>query len=770
MTNIEQDSANPPDLDSSGKARRRAITSGDQAFSIAEKMVADQKTRNDYEAIVDRKYNGDLPFNQAALINAGEAWRNNFSTGFMSGIIGKVIPEPVKIIDNARYLTASKICQSYEDFQSKTEFLRDNITQTIRQWNEWKNFQYGLWTEVILHGNAIVANLNPYSPWPEMYRTDRAFIPIGTGQHAGNIPMAVLMKDYLVHEFVEFIWDKGIAEDAGWDTEAAIKAVEEALPKQKPTDQQRTYEDAVREGNPGSAYSGAKVISVYHVLAVEPDTRKVTHYIINRNGKHEVLFQKDDRFDRMEDVITLFTLEPGNGTFYGSKGMGRMMLNMSIACETNRCLLFDQLRLAGMNIFKTDATKSPTMQLRVRHPFLVVSGDGEIQQQPIKPNIEAFIQADDQLSRWAEQLVGAYISDLHGEDAGPHPTATEEQIRAQREQQFKIAFLARAYGQHSELISIMQKRLLDKETTDEFAKTLQDRVKEEGILPEDIEDFLKSSSAEISQDLSTSQNQAIIQAYSIFNGDPAFDQYKLKDMVASAMVSPQFAKDVLLDEQGVQANEIEAFQKATGENEDMIDGASHPVSPRDPHEQHIKNHLGEVQKGLGVLAKTGDPKTMDAINIMLRHVEDGHIKTWEQSGATPAQLKPYKDAAKMFERGLAAMAKAVQEKQQQAQNSTQGAQTAPGPQNAPTGAPAAPEQPSPIHPEEHMLKITSSIAYKDAPESIKRQIEAAAGFQPADTATALKERATTTIKSHPNLPVQAETEHSAALPVEPITK
>lgn len=758
------------ELNDQGKPVNWAIADGKQAYSIASKLENDQGPRNRIEAIVDKKYNGDLPFDPTQLRESGESWRHNFTTNFMSGIIGKVIPAPVGLIDTSRYLTSAELC-SYDspDASKKSETFRDKLTRSTKSWNEWRNFQYGLWTEVILHGSAIVAHLDPYSPWPEMYRTDKAWVPIGTGQHASNVPFFAAMKDYLVHEFVEFIKDKQIAEDSGWDTEAAIKAVNDALPKTNTgsagVPEVRTYEDAVREGNPGASYSGAKVISVYHVLAVEPDTQKVSHYMVNRNGEHEVFFQKNERFDKITDVITLFTLEPGNGTFYGAKGLGRVTLNASIAAEANRNGLFDQLRLAGMTILKTDAVKTPTVQLKVRHPLLIVSADGEIQQQPISPNVESFVQADDQISRWVEQAIGAYISDLHGEDQGPHPTATEENIRAQREKQFQVAFLARAWGQHSEMMSIIQKRLCDPDTTDDIAKALQKELKELEFLPEEIKELSESPTAEVVQDMSDQKNQKIIAAFTAFRGDPDFDQHKLKDMAATAMVNPQFSKDVLLDEQGTQANEIEAFRAAAIENEAMIDGASIPASPRDPHEFHLKKHLGDLQQGLPNIATQPDPKMLDAVNIALRHME-GHIGLWKEGGAPPESTRPFEDAVKAIEKALVAIAQDAQKRTAEGQGGPQSSVSAPQGGIVPPGQQDDSQAPPPM--EDHLAKIAASISYDKAPPSIQAQIEAAAGFKPASPEERAAWEGTRAEEKHPASPIQGKvqaTRVTQALPV-----
>jgi hypothetical protein len=767
-----QSSTNSPEITSDLNAKVRAITSKEQALAIANKLESDQSARNNIEAIVDRKFNGDLPFNPATLKANEESWRYNFSTQFMAGIVTKIIPAPVSMIDSSRYLTSASLCGYDKDNKEaikKTQAFREKITKAIRSWSGWKSFQYALWTEDVLHGNAIAACLDPYSPWPDLFRTDQAFLPIGTKQHARNVPVVALKKDYLLHEFVDGIRNRSEAEHSGWVIGACVNTINDSLPQiprsSQTVQQSREYEDAVREGNPGASFSGAKVVQTWHVLAVEPDTKKVTHYILDRNGKNEILFQKDDQFESMEDLLTLFTLEPGNGHFYGPRGVGRILLNMHLAIEASRCYLFDNLRIGGLSILHTDAQKTPTMEINVRHPFLVLSADGTIEQQQISLNVADFKEADDLMLRWAEQATGSYISGLHGDEGGAHPTATEEQIRAQREQQFKIAYLARAWSQHADLVFMIQKRLIDPETSDKIAKDLQKELMEvDGFTRAELKEIAESPSGEPLTDLTSQYNDRVLAAYQIFKDDPDIDQRKLKDMVAAATVDSEFAREVVLDDQMLQTNEIEGFRQQLMENADIVNSAmstgvpdSIPVSPRDPHEIHIKTGLSEIKRGIPNIVQSPNPKMMDAMHVTLRHLE-GHVATWEQQGAPKDATKQYTDAIAVFDKALQQIAKTPQKAPQSPANGPVGASGMPGGM----GVAPTPQQPDPIHPEEHLLKIASTMNYRDVPESIKRQIEAMAGFQPADTQQALKEKAQTAIENHPDLPVKVKTTAPAA--------
>ncbi len=363
----------------------------------------------------------------------------------MKSIIDKCIPSAIALFNTMEYLTASQLTPTYENAQAKSDKFRDRITKAIRGWAEWDTFQWSLWKETILHGGALAIHINRYSPWPKMYKLNEAFVPSFTSQNSKGVQMLAAMEDRLLHEFVDQVKNKDHARSAGWDIGKAEAALKKALPI-KPSNNElsqgdvRTYEDVIREGNLGNTIAGSKAVKMWHVLAVEPETKKVSYYGLNREGEHEALIHKDDAFPSMEETVALFALTPG--TFYESIGLGKTIVNACIALERNRNRMMDQLRLAGLMVIKTDASKSPTLQMRIMHPFILAASDGTIEQQQLQPNIESFIDTDNQLLRWIEQAAGAYISDIRGPDDAP-TTATEEQIRERNQSQQRSAFLAR---------------------------------------------------------------------------------------------------------------------------------------------------------------------------------------------------------------------------------------------------------------------------------------------------------------------------------------
>lgn len=676
---LDSDRVNSPELSVTGKVTRKAISSPEQAYSMAVKMEKNNQERNDVDAIILKKYNGAQPYEPSALRAAQEDWRSNAPTGFMSGIVDRITPAPQQAIDAARYLTSASLNTGTPEDERKSKFFQLEVTRAIRSWDAWRDFLASLSQEDVLMGRAAPLNLNPYSPWPKMFRGDEVFFDDGVGQHARVVPALTAKEDLLIHEFVDFIQDgKEIAEAAGWNFDACIEVVNNALPKvigmnSGELPNARSWEDAIREGNYAASHSGAKVVKIYHALAVEPDTKKVTHYIVNRDGKHELLFHKESRFEKMEDVVTLFCLQPGNGKYYSSRGIGRLTINTHISIERSRNGMLDNLIIGGMKILMVPANTTPSLQSKVVSPFVIVSADGKFEEHGVTANVQDYILADDQVSKWMEQLVGSYVSGLRTDGQDPNRTATEATIDANRDAQAKTAYLARFWGQFADLISQITRRLCDPETTDEIAKDLQERLldpKIGNLTKQEVAKLAAAPAAQVVQDLTNQQNQAVIASYQVFKGDPDFDQHKLKERVASAMVNPAFTMDVLLPEQGVNPSEIEQARQQMLETEAILAGAPGiPVSPRDNDSVHLKVIFTDLKGGLPKIAQSGDPAMLDHMNAQLVH-SSAHIKSMEAKLAPPEELKPFIEAQKAFEGALKGIGE--QMKQQMEQRSAQG--------------------------------------------------------------------------------------------------
>lgn len=739
------------------KITQTSIKDGTQAWKMFEEIEKQNQTRNETDALIWNKYNEGQPFDPTALRNSGQGNRYNFPTGFMSAIIDKVTPVPSKIIDQARYLTSASL-KNYDyntkvvdpEKGRKTEMLREKVTKAIRRWEGWKTFYQSLNQELVLIGRAFALRLDPFTPWPKFFKTDEAFLPNGTGEHARGVQVITAKQDWLVHELVNFIKDKQNAIDAGWKIEPCVKAVNDALPKQLNADgsvnsNQRGYEDCIREGNMGSSYAGATVVPVTHVWAIEANdvvgqANKVTHYILYRKEGHDVLFMKENRYKRIEDLVTLFTIEPGNGKFYGSRGLGRKLINKHLAIERMRNRLFDQLEMSGLVILKTDAARAPTVQFKVRHPFILTTTDANLEEQTIEANVKSFMEADAMMRDWTQHAVGQYLPSAVMNDQGDREkTAREVSIDWQREAEAQVAFLSRFWGQFADLISTIQRALLDPETTDKIAKELQADLEECGITKEEMEEFANAPAAEVVQDLTQIQNQQIAMVAAKYGNDPDINQRELKIRDISAMTSPGIAEALMLPPQMQEANMIEAVRSQMMETEAMLTSTNNqgiPVSPRDNHRVHLEVLIPDLGKAVAMMAQQGGhPADLGKASLGLTHGQ-GHVQEWSKTGIDPKVVKPYiaalKEIEDMLKKVALKTAKTMTQAQDQQEAQAVNAQQAQGgPQLSPSD----------------LIQL-----YKSAPDKVQRQIEQRLGFIPPTEVEVTQEKAREATLKHPELP------------------
>lgn len=797
--NVDQDTTGgvqTPNIDPKTLViERKAIRDAEQANEIGIGLEQGNKTRNDTNAIIVAQYDGEQPFVPSDLEAAGEDWRNNFPTGFMSGIIDRVTPAPVSLIDSSRYLTASRLDpKKFKDADRKSQLFQSAFTKRVRSWQGWRPFCYALCQEEVLIGYTMAAWTDEYNWRPRLYRSNEGFVPEGTEQNASSVQALSLKQSFLIHELVEIIADLEPSKIAGWDIDNTCYAINHAMPKNPSKagkdetstgEDQRSYEDTIREGNQGASHqNGAKVINVRHVFAVEPNAKdetdgkfyqRVTHYIIDRDSKKK-LFCKESRFERMSDVVTLFTLQPGNGKYYGSKGLGKILVNLHIAIERARNIAFDQLYMAGMLIIHDkDGKGSPTIQLKVRHPFALISTSGEISQEQIQANVEAFMELDTKLTSIAEQAANAYIPNKLSDIDNRDRTATEASIDAQRDQQAKVAYLARFWGQFADLVNSMQRKMSDPETIDEEAKAFQAELKEAGLTEEEIKALADAPAAEV-QDLSDMNSQKIIAAAQTLTGNPRIDQEKLLRRYVTALTSALIADDLILQDAIDPTVEAENVRQQMIENEMFMLGTSMNVSPRDNHEVHLKTGLSQLQEAAPKIAKiaVNAPEILDHISAALVHF-NAHVQMWQQSGAQPETLQPYIESIQKADEllkqlaGYVAKVKAgqVTDAVAQAQQTMSGAPAGvvPGDQQQ------QPQQPDPNAPDpqlraEALAHIVDSMDFAKLPFDVQNKILQMVGL-PTSTQPPPSAGQTPGTMGQP-MPMPGRTAAPKIMPVQPI--
>lgn len=744
------------------KPTRKAISDGKQAKAVFDKVSGDQSNRNQINAQIWEHYTGKEPHNPMELASMGQDWRYNFPTLFLQGIIDRAVPNFINSIDSAETLTQATLPDKIDgqpivNREDKIQRFRKRFTNYVRTaWEGHRDFNSNLCQELVLIGYTFAVNTDEDTPWPQHITQAGGFTYERAPQLSKRWQVFCVKEDILMHELIDLIEDEKTA--VGWDIDNCVKSLNASMPLDPERDLQsnpRSFADIIRDCTTGMSFqSGAKGVSLGHLFIMEPKAengKQLTHFILDRVSG-DTLLERERRFADMCEVVSPITLEPGNGHFYGSKGLGRILVNLSIAVDELVNDAVSQVKLAGMMVLKTDFKSAMQAQIKVRMPFVVVSSDGgSLQKETFQLDADAFLAVYGQLQKLAEIAAGAYIANTlsttqESSATGARRTAREATIDYTRELQSKSAAITRFGDQYGKgVMQRIQLRLTRKDNPHPDAKEFYRQLKEEDDLSDkEIELLGKSPVLQVIKDLTDQDKQKKAQVCAGLVGNPMVDQKKnLMAMITSA-TDPQFAADLILPDAIDPTSQAEQTRLQVMEMYAIKGGApGMPVSPRDDDVTHVKFLIPNLQKELVKLMSTDplqvDPEDLDYVNAVLVHL-DAHAKQMEQKKIDPALVKQAeafsKGATKVLDAVIISKKRAMNQAsmvlaQQHQIQAQQAAAEAAGPQGQDQEPPAAPAGQGGEMNEKTLVAWIGQ--YDKLPDDCKRNLEQIGGIGPSQT-------------------------------------
>lgn len=708
---------NTPKLDEAGKPQRKAIENAEQAHGVAKGLEKSNGQRVEFSGIVERKYNGEQPFSQKKLVEAGQGWRNNFSTNPMASFIDPVIPQLTDAIHRLKYLTNSSLPDEIENADRKTMVFRERMTETIRNWPEWFDFLNTVAREDFVHGYCVVAQLDAPATgeWRlAFFRQDEAFVPEGTGQHPSKCQVIAFRKFYLIHEFID-LWggDKDASEAEGYNIDNCIKAANEATSGGMKPDSTRDYADMVREGNLDSSYKdGAKTVDVYFTLVPEY-SGKVALWMTNANNGDELRHVEEFTED-LKDCVMFFTLQSGNMKLFGSKGAGRFLVNLHIALDRSRNLGFDQQFLSGLVLAKVGKGRLNEVQIVVRHPFIFVEDDNfQIQTAGPQFDFAGFEGMDRAITGIAQSVVGAFVP-KQMPLGGSSKTKIEAAGQFAREEAVKQGVVGRFYRQVMDLVGLIQTKLCSEVNIKEayriyqeqrekqatwsgkvviVAQKIWDAIKRlgkkdedpQGIYPirkatladqaavncilamlndgltvSDIMILANQPAAETTED-TTAETNSSTQEWLAANAQNQFvDKKKATALSGEIAMGRSRIHEILIADEDPTVM-AEAVRQQRMEFGSMLAGEDIPVSPRDNHAVHkreLAGHLGQLVDAL----KGGQPthELVNGAKLAIKHF-GLHSDESEKAGAPKGEIEGDRQFAQAIASQVAPIEQALQQ-------------------------------------------------------------------------------------------------------------
>ncbi len=742
----------PKFKEGSTEVTNKPISSAYQAFEVFQRLQRDNQARANRNKLITDAYNGGNPFDQKKLDANGEGWRANFSTLVLATFVDRVTPRLTDAVHVMKHLTASQLPDSFIDATNKTQKFRERTTEQIRSWNGWIDYVEQVATENVLYGYTGAVEMDEYEWRPQTFRQEDLLFDEQAPQLAEKLPVFVVKANYYIHEAVAIIEDPDSAEEAGYNVKNIQAAIEKAAP---PYDSfvynPRQLSDMVREGNLYySFHRSSKMIETAHIFCKCYDNT-VDHWWVNRNGskrsnsgrnrpqeKSPPAAQSSDDEPRkmendpyelfygeavavaMDDVITLFSFQAGNCRLFGSKGIGRLLYNVSLALEKTRMAFVDAMWISGMLVGQAEESIIGRLQPHIRSPFLIIPEGFTLMMQQFKVDVNNWLGLDQKLSNTAEIIAGAFLPDQQqiSNNGQMIQTATKESIDAVKEEEVKQGMMNRWWVQFTKGISSMQRRIysktnlraalqqrkarlkaadkgqtliardlyeamyeVDPDTDKQFVKapemgeadpssveTIIDLM-DDGLSIQEIIILAHEPATEFTSHAGRDDDMMFLQFYQLAKNNPNFDQARLDEQAGNRMIGFKSCKELYVP-QPSQTSDIEAQRAQQMEWTTMLGGIGVQVSQRDPHMQHFQTLIPAVADHLKIASQMPPvqiPKDLlQACKLGATHCE-AHIQSMMQQGANKRQLKPQILQLKDLEKMLNELVQKVQQAEMQAQ-------------------------------------------------------------------------------------------------------
>lgn len=578
-----------PKIDEAGKPTQRSVKDAAMAADIVKTVIMAGRNRAIVNSRILAKINAERPYDASKLEAEGLGWRSNFTTKPLPSMVEKIAPRFTEAVNGLRYLTNSSLSDKWENSVEKTEKFREIITKTIRARKGWRTLLEDISFDNAIFGHNIVAWLDEFSWFPKSFKQDESFVADGTKSDPRWAQVVVLKEVFLPHELFKQIEDREAAETAGFNLDNTREAINRASPVQI-RDRlnvggtlETWYQNAIRELTIGASYmAGASVVVVYSLLAREV-TGKVSHYRLAGPEMLEI-FSRDDRFESMEDCVSFFSFQKGNGTLHGSKGVGRDVYEMAGMIDRTRNEVVDRLIMSGKTMIQGDIKRIHTFKMSVIGSTVIVPTGWNVLEQKMDGNVEPFLKLDAYFSQLVDQLVGAVSPPRAEGEAFRSPAAWN--LLAQREEEGRDVRISRFLEQFTDTVGTMQKRICDSDTVEDDAKAAQKELLDV-MTREEIDEISSQPVAGTVRDLTPIQRQAIAMIAASKKGNPLYNQRQLEVEELNAGPGSDFSKRVLLPD----ADPTEEAEQNRMQQIEIVllsGGQSVPVSPRDNHAIHLQ--------------------------------------------------------------------------------------------------------------------------------------------------------------------------------------
>ncbi|MBP04658.1 MAG: hypothetical protein CMA72_07750 [Euryarchaeota archaeon] len=603
-------------------------------------------------ARVDAMFDGVPPYDQSKLEASGQGLKTNLNFGESQRLLDISLSAYVDLYSSLeRFVDVVVTEGELAERMSAQEIISEELTHLLRSWPEFHSSYLRLCNTFVKHGVGISYFDNPTDWKFRVGGLEDILIPRQSPATEEGIDVAIIRREYHLHELNAFIQNEGPATKKGWD----VPEVKRVMLANARTDGRTAHRYSSGHGDFEALQASFKnndlyigfqnpTVSVLHFLVREMDGT-LSHYMCTEDQPKSFMYSELSRYKDAEEAFVFFSLGVGsNGTYHSVRGLGQRIFAHIQTSNRLRCQMVDGAMIGSTAMIQPEDQRAlEELDFTFYGSYAVISPNVNFVERPIANLGTAVKPALDDLSR--QLAMNTDVVSTYGPEQSS-PYRNQMQVVADMDVATRLsgATLNLFYSSWGRLLREMTKRIVAHSGKDKQVLAFFRRCEERGVPASVISSIDTSKTKAVRAIGNGSQANRLVALRELQGIQGQFDETgrrKLTRDIVSTRVGPDFA-DRYAPDTGDQRKTVDD-KVVFFENQQLMQGGKVPVFETELHGVHLIGHSQMLDEILSSI-NSGEADPVEAMAPLQALYE--HISQTIQLASADPSLKGSVSAAK----------------------------------------------------------------------------------------------------------------------------
>src|SRR6185295_9401265 len=268
----------------SGQAPTKRVRDAHDAQQIVQALVYSGRERARFNAKIKGMLDGNAPYDAVKLKQNAQAYRANVNfRGGKAALSAALVPYYDLFAGGQYYCEVRLNLDDPDETEIKSGIVTEEFDWLLKKYNGFEFQMNGVFHDYVAFGKGFVMFPTTWGWHFKRVQFSKVFVPDATEASIEELEVCAIREKMQLHKLWQYIANRQVATDAGWDTEAVAQAIRTSIPEQRQTQTNPTlsYEYVQQMMRDRDILEGTKqpTVQVAHLLVKEFDGT-ITHMIV----------------------------------------------------------------------------------------------------------------------------------------------------------------------------------------------------------------------------------------------------------------------------------------------------------------------------------------------------------------------------------------------------------------------------------------------------------------------------------------------------------